>query len=92
MEHSKQSVELCGWAVVYDGSAEGELKDLESSALRDGKNGEATLKNWEHVDQPLPCSKAAMPASIQDLTRKLRLSSSMKSSLGPMRGVLSQSR
>ena len=23
MEHSKRSVELCGWAVVYDGSAEG---------------------------------------------------------------------
>ena len=23
MEHSKHSVELCGWAVVYDGSAEG---------------------------------------------------------------------
>ena len=23
MEHSKRSAELCGWAVVYDGSAEG---------------------------------------------------------------------
>jgi hypothetical protein len=26
MEHSKRSAELCGWAVVYDGSAEGELR------------------------------------------------------------------
>jgi hypothetical protein len=23
MEHSKRSAELCGWAVVYDGSEEG---------------------------------------------------------------------
>ena len=28
MEHSKRSVELCGWAVVYDGSAEGEERFL----------------------------------------------------------------
>lgn len=30
MEHSKRSAELCGWAVVYDGSAEGEDRFLGS--------------------------------------------------------------
>jgi len=28
MEHSQHSVELCGWAVVYDGSAEGGNAEL----------------------------------------------------------------
>jgi hypothetical protein len=26
MEHSERSAELCGWAVVYDGSAEGVMR------------------------------------------------------------------
>jgi hypothetical protein len=35
MEHSKRSVELCGWAVVYDGSQRGELMGFESVVLCD---------------------------------------------------------
>jgi hypothetical protein len=37
MEHSERSAELCGWAVVYDGSAEG-VTALRSG-LEDGISG-----------------------------------------------------
>ena len=35
MEHSKRSGELCGWAVVYDGSAEGDWIELALSLMRE---------------------------------------------------------
>ena len=67
MEHSKHSVELCGWAVVYDGSAEGNCSRCGGIILAGQTNTRGEPNVIESITTFLACLSFVIggaPASV----------------------------